>query len=285
MTGIVIESTKRFGVHSPPGGNIKQNAAVLPNIEKIQNTKNIKAVATTSTAVAASIDLEALILSTLASGSDIPDSWIFAENHKQDHQLLVGAIKSLLVDAYVADQPITSSFWVLTDEGSEIAAKGSPEFQVYQAIPSEGINVNDLNASLGNTAKIGLGPCMKNKWLKKDGDIILRIMDEVKDETATSLSAIANPKASSEVSEEDLKNLKRRKLVNQIVRKSYKIVKGAEFQPHRVRKAADLTKEMLGVASDVSQSDYLSMSCCSFHVNVLSRSWLAVWLLHGPCNL
>ena len=279
MTSIVVESTKRFGVLSPPGGNVKQNAAALPNIDKTPKTKNIKAVAPTSTAVAASIDLEALILSTLASGNDISDSWLFAEEHKQDHQLLVGAIKSLLVDAYVADQPITSSFWVLTDEGSEIATKGSPEFQVYQEVPSEGINVNDLNASLGNTAKIGLGPCMKNKWLKKDGDRILRIIDGVKDDTATSLSAIANPTVSSEVSEEDLKNLKRRKLVNQIVRKSYKIVKGPEFQPRRVRKAADLTKEMLGVASDVSRSTQCNTPLLL--TLVIYHSWLLMRLYHS----
>ena len=255
MSGTVLEGTKKFGVHSSsiPGQT--------SNIGKVLKSKDTKSKAETTKAIISnqgppSIDLEQLILSTLASGNDIADSWVFAEEHNQDHQTLVGAIKSLLVDAYVVDAPITSSFWVLTDEGSDIAKNGSPEFQVYKAVPSEGINVVDLNASLGEVAKIGLGPCMKNKWLKKDGDRIVRLVDDVKDETASSLAGIADPNSASKTSEDDLKNLKRRKLVNQIVRKSYKITKGVEFKPLRVKRAADLTKEMLGLASDVSYYIY-----------------------------
>ena len=255
MSGTVLEDTKKFGVHSIPGPGQRNN------IEKVLKSKDTKPKAETTKAITSnlgppSIDLEQLILSTLSSGSDIADSWVFAEENNQDHQTLVGAIKSLLVDAYVTDVPITSSFWVLTDEGSDIAKNGSPEFQVYKAVPSEGVNVVDLNASLGEVAKIGLGPCMKNKWLKKDGDRILRLVEGVKDETASNLAAIADPSSASATSEEELKNLKRRKLVNQIVRKSYKITKGVEFKPLRVKRAADLTKEMLGLASDVSYCIY-----------------------------
>lgn len=249
MTTTALEGTRKFGVHSAIDGTVKEKTVKAKDVKP-----KAEAVKVASNQSQPSVDLEQLILSTLSSGKDIPDSWVFAEDHKQEHQNLIGAIKSLLVDAYVADEPITSSFWVLTDEGSEIATKGSPEFQVYQAVPVEGISVVDLNASLGDVAKIGLGPCMKNKWLKKDGDRIVRISEEVKDETATCLAEIANPTAETKVSEEDLKNLKRRKLVNQIIRKSYKITKGVEFQSQRVRKAADLTKEMLGSASDVSLS-------------------------------
>ena len=100
---------------------------------------------------------------------------------------------------------------------------------------------------------------MKNKWLKKEGDRIVKIALGIKDETATCLADISNPTSTTKPSEEDYKNLKRRKLVNQIVRKSYKITKGLEFQPTRVKRLADLTKDMLGVASDVST---LICSCC-----------------------
>ena len=62
---------------------------------------------------------------------------------------------------------------------------GSPEFIVFNAVPAnDGIAVGDLNQKVGDMAKIGLGQCMKNKWLKKDGDKVVRVMDEVKDETA-----------------------------------------------------------------------------------------------------
>lgn len=247
----VLENTKKFGVYATigPGNHKNKVAAKAKTADVKQKVDTVKAVTNSNSLPV--IDLEQLILSTLASGNDIPDSWIFAENNKIDHQSLIGALKSLLVDAYAADEPITSAFWVLTDEGSDIAMKGSPEFQVYQAVPAEGISVVELNTAMGEIAKIGLGPCMKNKWLKKDGDRIVRIVEGVKDDTAISLADLANPTAASKLSEDDLKNLKRRKLVNQIVRKSYRITKGVEFQPTRVRRLADLTKEMLGVASDV----------------------------------
>eukprot|EP01034_Spumella_vulgaris_P033229 gene33229-41000_t len=47
------------------------------------------------------------------------------------------------------------------------------------------------------------------------------------------------------VPEEELKNLKKRKLVQQVTRKSYKITRGPDFREIRVRKVADLTKAML----------------------------------------
>ena len=247
----ILESTKKFGVYTIPGDKPKIDIKVKAEVKKVEAKVAVAKVAAKSDSAPA-VDLEQLILSTLASGSEIADSWIFAESHNIDHQNLIGALKSLLVDAYAADEALTNSFWLLTEEGSEIATKGSPEFRVYQAVSAEGMSVAELNSSMGDVAKIGLGPCMKNKWLKKDGDRILRIAEGVKDETAASLADLSNPLSTSKPSEEDLKNLKKRKLVNQVVRKSYKITKGVEFQPTRVRKAADLTKEMLGVASDVS---------------------------------
>jgi phenylalanyl-tRNA synthetase alpha chain len=42
-----------------------------------------------------------------------------------------------------------------------------------------------------------------------------------------------------------LDGLKRRKLVSLVTRKSYKVTKGSAYAPVRVKKSADLTKEML----------------------------------------
>ena len=49
------------------------------------------------------------------------------------------------------------------------------------------------------------------------------------------------------IKDDVLQNLKRRKLVTQVTRKSYKVSKGPEFRLQRVKKHADLTKEMLEV--------------------------------------
>jgi PheRS DNA binding domain 3/PheRS DNA binding domain 1 len=114
------------------------------------------------------VDLEQIMLDALSiEPGIIGDSWEFAAGLNVDHQVIVGVVKSLLVDQYVADEPLTTTFWTLTDEGQEIADKGSPEFQVYNAVPAEGIQMTELQAKLpGDVVKIGLGPCMKNKWLK-----------------------------------------------------------------------------------------------------------------------
>jgi len=100
---------------------------------------------------------------------------------------------------------------------------------------------------------------MKNKWLKKSGDLLVPIIADVVDQTAFLLQqvSISNESGLDLTSyEEDLKLLKKRKLVQQVTRKSYKITKGEEFKSKRTRKVADLNKSMLGSKSDVSSLSY-----------------------------
>jgi hypothetical protein len=199
-------------------------------------------------------DLEQIILNYLVSHSAIDDTISFAQENNVDHQLLVGEIKSLLVDGYILDEPLSKSFWALTDEGADIASNGSPEFQIFSAVsPTDGMSVGDLNAKFGNVAKIGLGACMKSKWLRKEGEAYYRAVDNAEDETAILLSALRDGRP---VSEEDLKNLKRRKLVQQVTKKSFRVTRGPEFQPVRVKKMADLTKSMLGNKNEVSLPEF-----------------------------
>ena len=97
-----------------------------------------------------------------------------------------------------------------------------------------------------------MGQCMKNKWIKKHGENLIAIAGTIKDEVAENLRKIKS--GESAVSEEELNNLKRRKLVQQINRKSAKVLKGPEFREFRVRKVADLTKDMLGTRNEVIKS-------------------------------
>ena len=96
---------------------------------------------------------------------------------------------------------------------------------------------------------------MKNKWLVKKGETVERLVDSVVDETAQILAKVemSHSEVIEGVAEEELRNLKKRKLVQQVSRKSYKISKGPGYKPQRVRKLADLTKDMLGLRSDVTQ--------------------------------
>jgi phenylalanyl-tRNA synthetase alpha chain len=191
-------------------------------------------------------DLEQLVLSTLANVGEIPDSWAFSLAHGIDHQVLVGLQKSLLGDAYTCESPLSTTIWSLSEEGNDVAEGGSPEYRVFQSVSAcgdpEGMDMTALQDAMGELCKIGLGPCMKNKWLAKKGDKILAVSQSVTDDTAIVLRAI---KAGIIPSEKDLAALKRRNLVIQSIRKSLHITKGPKFQEVRVKKQADLTKEML----------------------------------------
>lgn len=201
----------------------------------------------------ADVDIESLILDALNSSQSIEDTWVFSQERYLDHQAVIGAVKSLLVDKYVEAVSLTNSFWDVTEEGRDISEKGSPEYQVFESVPSEGgILMTELQSKLGDIVKIGLGPCMKSKWLKKQGDSIVRVTPNVSDETAILLRNVLNV---IEIGEEDLKNLKRRKLIQQITRKSYQLIKGADFKPQRVRKMADLTKKMLGNKAEMAEGN------------------------------
>ena len=69
-------------------------------------------------------------------------------------------------------------------------------------------------------AKIGVGSCMKNKWLSKAGDLLIPTVSDVVDTAALLLQKVSLNVSGQGVdlssSEEDLKNLKKRKLVQQV---------------------------------------------------------------------
>ena len=130
---------------------------------------------------------EDAILTFLSTSPDavIPDTHPWAASNNLDHAKVVGAIKSLLVEEYVAVEDLKTSFYSLTKEGESIVANGSQEFLVLKALNEAGkLSMPDLQAKVGkDVAKIGMGNCMKAKWIKKDGgDLVpLKKDDEVED--------------------------------------------------------------------------------------------------------
>jgi hypothetical protein len=191
-------------------------------------------------------EIEAFILQTLARDGVIVDTWELTANG-YDHQEVVGIMKSLLADGYVAADPLEHQFLTLTDEGKDVMLNGSVELRVFNAVPEGGISVAELQLVVGaEVAKLGMGPCMKNKWLKKQGDTLIRAIPAVEDTTAQLLTRLHDALGDmGAISDEDQKNLKRRKLITQVVRKSFRINQGPEFAPVRQKKASDLTKQML----------------------------------------
>ncbi|MGK3735756.1 MAG: phenylalanyl-tRNA synthetase alpha chain [Bacillariaceae sp.] len=130
---------------------------------------------------------EAALLTFLSSSPEavITDTYPWSESNKFDHATVVGAIKSLLVDQYVTAENVEKSFYTLTKEGESIVSDGSQEVLVLKALNEAGkLSIADLQTKVGkNVAKIGMGNCMKAKWVKKDGpDLVpLKKDDEVED--------------------------------------------------------------------------------------------------------
>eukprot|EP00953_Heterococcus_sp_UTEX-ZZ885_P017292 9679-Heterococcus_DN1.PRE.2 len=197
-------------------------------------------------------DIAATVLEALSSSEDacIEDTWAFAESHGCDHVVVVGALKSLEADAMIVAEVKPSSFLELTAEGKEVSAKGSPEFQVYAAVPEgdAGATKAALERSLSAaTVKIGMGACMRNGWLSKGADgALVRKTAVAADVTREKLQGItAASGAADSLTADELKDFKRRKLVVQVIRKAFKVTRGAEYALERQKKTADLTREML----------------------------------------
>ena len=145
---------------------------------------------------------EAAILAFLASSPDvvIEDTYPWSESSHLDHLAVVGAIKSLLVEEYIQVEDLATSFYTLTEEGASILANGSQEIIVLKALEEVGtLSLSDLQSKVGNEiAKIGMGNCMKLKWVKKDGNNLVPIKkaEEVQDEVQLMLKKLDEAKYS-----------------------------------------------------------------------------------------
>jgi PheRS DNA binding domain 3/PheRS DNA binding domain 1 len=126
-------------------------------------------------------ECEAAILAYLANDDDgsgnhsvIEDTFPWSVQHNLNHVSVVGAIKSLLADAYVKVEDLSSQFYTLEEEGAAILEGGSQESRVFGAIrsaPDGRMTLEELQqrfASEPEVVKIGMGNCMRLKWIQKD---------------------------------------------------------------------------------------------------------------------
>jgi len=187
--------------------------------------------------------LEASVLGTLHS-KDSFSTLEFAKLHNIDHQVVVGVCKSLNVEFYVQMSQISSTSLVLTDEGSKYVEQGTPEYQLFNSIPfGRSIAQNEVPLP-PETVKLGMGPCMKLGWLRREGQLLSRAVENIDDVTGHQLRIVRDGDFSS-LTEEDLKNLKKRNLITQVKITDFTVVRGPNYAPERKKKAADLTKKML----------------------------------------
>ncbi|XP_022725076.1 phenylalanine--tRNA ligase alpha subunit, cytoplasmic-like [Durio zibethinus] len=126
------------------------------------------------------------------------------------------------------------------DEGQKCAAEGSPEAQVFLAIPPEGsISKGELQAKKARpfSFKIGCSQAGKNKWVDM-GKQVSRKVQHVEDKVKDLLIRIQNGEA---IGKGDINSLKARKLIVAQTWKGYTVRKGPNYAPKRKKVATNLT--------------------------------------------
>ncbi|XP_055366773.1 phenylalanine--tRNA ligase alpha subunit isoform X1 [Betta splendens] len=194
-------------------------------------------------------------LQWLEKADDGVDSRDVASGLGEEHQVVVGAVKSLQAagDVIVADLR-SSKHWELTEEGTEIAEQGSHEARVFSAVPLEGLAQTELmKLSFG---KIGFSKAMSNKWIRVDkahegGPRIFRTVEVVEDQVRQKLLLVQKGDA-SQLDEKERNELKKRKLLLEVTVKSYWITKGSSFSTTLTKQETELTPDMIATCPSVA---------------------------------
>ncbi|KAJ2348328.1 Phenylalanyl-tRNA synthetase, beta subunit, cytoplasmic, partial [Coemansia sp. RSA 2618] len=123
------------------------------------------------------LNSDGLIESTTATFKDVSE------------ESVLGALKSLESQEVVTYKTLTTEFWTIEAEGKDQLENGSYEARIFEAVPagSQGIAIKDLEAKFGKVAKLGQGKCLAKKWVKKDGDLLVRLADSIVDQVKTDL--------------------------------------------------------------------------------------------------
>jgi phenylalanyl-tRNA synthetase alpha chain len=132
---------------------------------------------------------------------------------------------------------------ILTAEGQQIVDEGSHEYKVWQAVKQAGrLGLKDPTLATPS-AKVGQGSAFKQGWIKKDGDALVSLKDEVQDATREVLKYAADLKTMPDAKQ--LKDYQKRKLVTTKKVITYEVRKGPRWAKEIPVEVTDLTAEML----------------------------------------
>ncbi|KAK5649186.1 hypothetical protein RI129_000215 [Pyrocoelia pectoralis] len=205
------------------------------------------------------VELTERILHHLSENSET-STLNLAKIYNEDHQKIIGALKSIQANGdLISAEPQSQKNYELTEEGLAVAAKGSHEALIYNAVPENGIEQSDL-MKIPN-AKVGFSKAMSAGWILVDKSgpkpLVKRKVDEIVDTVQNHLNSIAS--GDFTVLSDALKQeYKKRKLLQEVVVKSFLLRKGSEFSLSLRKLETDLTTEMLTTGSwkDLHFKDY-----------------------------
>ncbi|KAG9015488.1 Phenylalanyl-tRNA synthetase, beta subunit, cytoplasmic [Tulasnella sp. JGI-2019a] len=168
----------------------------------------------------------------------------------QESQLIIqGALNSLLSREMITYTTQEAFAYGLTPEGNDIANKGSHEAVVWSVLPLKAqgpaLSVKDLKAKVGDeTAKVGQGRAFKNGWIGKEGDGLVKLVENIDDITQNDLTEIRDT-GSLKSGEKVIADLRKRKLVIQKKLLWFTVSKGPNYSTSSAKLETDLTAEML----------------------------------------
>ncbi|KAL8950729.1 MAG: hypothetical protein Q9222_003248 [Ikaeria aurantiellina] len=139
---------------------------------------------------------------------------------------------------------------VLTPEAEGIAAEGSHEAKVFEAVRQavEGLKIADLPGIVGKeSAKVGQGKAFKEGWIRKDKDLLKAATDSIQDASREQLQTIQQTRTFPDV--KILSDLRKRKLITMQKVISFEVKKGPKFAAEFVKEETDLTADMLATGA------------------------------------
>ncbi|XP_052584476.1 phenylalanine--tRNA ligase alpha subunit isoform X1 [Peromyscus californicus insignis] len=193
-----------------------------------------------------------LLLRRLEAADGGLDSAELAAQLGVEHQVVVGAVKSLQALGEVIEAELRSTkCWELTAEGEEIAREGSHEARVFRSIPLEGLVQSELmRLPIG---KVGFSKAMSNKWIRvdksaADGPRVFQVVDSIEDEVQRRLQLVQARQA-EKLTEKERNELRKRKLLTEVILKTYWVSKGKAFSTSVSKQEAELSPEMISSGS------------------------------------
>ncbi|KAK5165903.1 Phenylalanyl-tRNA synthetase, beta subunit, cytoplasmic [Saxophila tyrrhenica] len=190
-------------------------------------------------------DLTSEILRTLESNQPLHTAETFPHASQAE---IKAALDRLASRGMVEYDTNDAEQVVLTEEGQQICDEGSHEWKVWEAVKSKGrIPIKELEKVVGPSAKVGQGNAFKLKWIKKDGDALTPVANEVTDTTRDLLRHVSETNTFPDPKQ--LKDYQKRKLVTTRKVITYTARKGPRWALEIPVEVTDLTAEMLADGS------------------------------------
>lgn len=121
-----------------------------------------------------------------------------------------------------------------------------------------------MQKEVGESAKVGQGNAMRNKWIKKEGSALLPAVEEVQDSTREVLQYASETKTIKDA--KVLADYRKRKLVTQTKVITYTVTKGEKYAKEMPVEVTDLTADML------ASGDWKTANFKPYNFNALGAS-------------